>query len=128
VFFGERTNRTWHMPQGGLEEGEGPREGCFRELLEETGVRAATVLAEHPEWLSYDVPEDMRPSGWENRYVGQTQKWFLLRFDGTDADIVIDNDDPEFLQWRWATPAEVVEQAIEFKRELYPRVFAAFSL
>ena len=115
------------MPQGGLEEGEEPEEGCFRELEEEVGTRKATLLAEHPEWLSYDIPQQWRPAGWENRYCGQTQKWFLLRFDGTDADIRVDTDDPEFLDWRWATVDEVIAGAIEFKRELYPRVFAAFA-
>jgi len=126
VFFAERMNGTWHMPQGGLEDGEGAGEGCFRELLEETGTDKATVIAEHPEWLSYDVPPEWRPSTWEDRYRGQTQKWFLLRFDGEDDDIVVDTDEPEFRRWRWATVDEVLAEAIEFKRELYPRVFAAF--
>ena len=114
------------MPQGGLEEGEAPHDACFRELEEEVGTRKATLLAEHPEWLSYDIPPDWRPPAWEDRYRGQTQKWFLLRFDGADADIAVDTDDPEFLDWRWATVDEVIAGAIEFKRELYPRVFDAF--
>jgi len=114
------------MPQGGLEEGEEPSDGCFRELLEETGTDQATVLAEHPAWLSYDVPEEWRPAAWEDRYTGQTQKWFLLRFDGADADITVETEDPEFRRWRWATVGEVLAEAVPFKRGLYPRVFEAF--
>ena len=114
------------MPQGGLLEGEEPRAAVFRELEEETGTRNATIVAEHAEWLSYFVPPSMRPGKWDENYVGQTQKWFLLQFDGTDADFNVDTDDPEFRQWRWATVEEVIDNAIEFKREIYPRVFAAF--
>ena len=126
IFFAERFNGTWHMPQGGLLENEAPRDAVFRELEEETGTKNATILAEHPEWLSYLVPPEMRPGKWDENYVGQTQKWFLLQYDGTDAEFNVDTEDPEFRQWRWATPEEVIDNAIEFKRELYPRVFDAF--
>jgi len=114
------------MPQGGLEGGEKPQAGAFRELEEETGTRNAMVLAEHPDWLRYEIPKKWRPKGWENRYCGQEQKWFLLRFDGSDDELTVETDEPEFRQWKWATVEDVLERAIEFKRELYPAVFAAF--
>ncbi len=65
------------MPQGGMDDGETPLEAAFRELHEETGATTATVLAELPEWLSYDLPDDLtqRPR-WASRYRGQRQRWF----------------------------------------------------
>lgn len=114
------------MPQGGLEEGETPREGVYRELEEEVGTGRATIVAEHPEWLRYDLPEESRPRAWDGRYTGQEQKWFLLRFDGTDADIDIATAEPEFTDWRWATAREIQDGAVFFKRELYASVFEAF--
>jgi putative (di)nucleoside polyphosphate hydrolase len=85
------------------------------------------VLAEHPDWLRYEIPRKWRPKAWENRYCGQEQKWFLLRFDGSDDELTVETDEPEFRQWKWATVDEVIAGAIEFKRDLYPAVFVAFG-
>ena len=125
IWIGRRPKGGWHMPQGGIDPGEEPRQTVMRELREEVGTTKATILAVSDEWLAYEVPEKWRPASWENRYVGQTQKWFLLGFDGDDGDIDLETHDPEFAEWRWATRDEVLAEAIEFKRELYPRVFAA---
>src|SRR5215470_10923353 len=46
----------WQMPQGGVDPGEEPYHAARRELLEETGVSSVDLLAEIPEWLSYDFP------------------------------------------------------------------------
>ena len=127
VFVGKRTNGTWHMPQGGLEKGEGPREGALRELREETGTTRATILAETDDWLEYLVPPEWRPPAWDNKYDGQIQKWFCMRYHGDGSDLDLEtHHDPEFTEWKWATVEEAIDGAIEFKRDLYPRVFAAF--
>ena len=91
VFAAERidTPGAWQMPQGGIEPGEDPRAAARRELAEETGVERATVLAETGGWLCYDLPADLRGNLWKGRYVGQAQKWFAMRFDGSDDDIRI---------------------------------------
>src|SRR5688572_14362742 len=46
----------WQLPQGGIAKGERPREAAVRELWEETGIRSATLIAEIPGWLSYELP------------------------------------------------------------------------
>jgi 8-oxo-dGTP diphosphatase len=54
VFVGRRSDRSeegvdacwWQMPQGGLDEGEDPEAGARRELVEETGVEAASLLTQ----------------------------------------------------------------------------------
>ncbi|RMF07040.1 MAG: NUDIX domain-containing protein, partial [Alphaproteobacteria bacterium] len=51
-WVGDQSEHRWQMPQGGIDEGEDPREAAFRELEEETGTRKATIIAETPGWLS----------------------------------------------------------------------------
>ena len=73
--------RSWQMPQGGIDQGEDPLEAAKRELWEETNVRSVELIAELPDWLNYDLPEEAR-GRWAGRYRGQSQKWFLFRFLG----------------------------------------------
>src|SRR5215510_16572590 len=54
----------WQMPQGGIDAGEEPARAALRELLEETGVRSARIIAESPAWYSYDLPERLQPGAW----------------------------------------------------------------
>ena len=117
----------WQLPQGGLDAGEDPAVAVFRELEEEIGTANATILAEHPEWLDYDLPPDLIGKALGGRYRGQTQKWFALRFQGMDTDIRLDLDPhPEFDAWRWARLAELPGMAVSFKRDIYVRLAADF--
>lgn len=132
VFVGQRLDNpgpAWQMPQGGLDKGETPREAALRELEEETGVAPSLVdiLAETEEWLSYDLPHDVVPKIWKGRYRGQEQKWLLMRFLGSDDQVQIETEDPEFSQWRWMDPAELVDNIVPFKRDVYARVLSAFE-
>lgn len=130
IFTGERidTPGAWQMPQGGIDEGETPSDAVLRELEEETGLHRdlVTMEAEHPEWITYDLPEDIAGKLWKGRYRGQEQKWFLLRYDGPDSEIDIAKHDREFARWRWSSTDEVLRDIVEFKREVYDKVIAAF--
>jgi putative (di)nucleoside polyphosphate hydrolase len=121
----------WQLPQGGMDPGEDPQVAVFRELAEEIGTGHAEVLAEHPEWLSYDLPPELLGKAFGGRYRGQRQRWFALRFLGRDADIRLDLDPhPEFDAWRWARLAELPDLAVGFKRGIYTvlaRDFARFA-
>jgi putative (di)nucleoside polyphosphate hydrolase len=118
----------WQLPQGGMDQGEDPAVAVFRELEEEIGTAHAEILAEHPEWLNYDLPPDLIGKALGGKYRGQTQKWFALRFLGTDADIRLDLDPhPEFDAWRWARLAELPGMAVPFKRAIYERLAVDFS-
>ena len=132
VFVGQRIdNQTdaWQMPQGGIDPGEAPRDAALRELCEETGVTADLVQieAESDGWLPYDLPHDLVPKLWKGRFRGQEQKWFLMRFTGTDDQVLIATETPEFSAWRWVPPSELIDRIVPFKREVYSAVLAQFG-
>ncbi len=118
----------WQLPQGGIDEGEDPRTAVLRELGEEIGTRNAEILAEHPEWLTYDLPPDLLGIAWRGRYRGQRQRWFALRFLGEDSEIRLDLDPhPEFDAWRWASLADLPSLAVPFKRAIYEALAVSFA-
>ncbi|HEY8160649.1 MAG TPA: RNA pyrophosphohydrolase [Methylocystis sp.] len=140
VFIGHRKakgafDRTaepylWQMPQGGIDEGETPYEAALRELYEETNVKSAAFLAEAPTWLSYDLPPEASKR-WNGKYVGQTQRWFALRFSAPDSEIDIHapghgRHKPEFDDWRWEKLSNLPDLIVPFKRQVYLDVVEAF--
>lgn len=127
VFVGQRLDsraEAWQMPQGGIDKGEDPWDAALRELTEETGVLPHLVekIAETPEWLCYDLPDELRGVLWGGRYRGQRQKWYALRFLGLDTDVNIETAHPEFRAWRWADLDELHQLIVPFKRQLYADV------
>ena len=121
----------WQLPQGGIDGAEDPRVAVFRELEEEIGTARAEIIAEHPDWLTYDLPPALVGKALHGRYRGQKQRWFALRFLGEDGDIRLDLDPhPEFDAWRWARLEELPGLAVAFKRPIYEvlaRDFAEFA-
>ena len=139
VFVGRRRKERgapmrgheWQMPQGGIDEGEDPLAAARRELYEETNVRSATLVAEAPEWLAYDLPDGAK-SRFGGRYRGQTQKWFLFRFTGSDSEIDFERPaagahSPEFAAWRWERFEALPDLVVPFKREVYVAVAGWFA-
>jgi putative (di)nucleoside polyphosphate hydrolase len=120
----------WQMPQGGIDEKEDPRAAALRELYEETQMRSVEVLAEHSDWLTYDLPHDLVGKAWGGRYKGQKQKWFAVRLTGPESEIDISpppGHQQEFDAWRWAPVDEVLDVIVPFKRTVYERVLAEFG-
>ena len=130
IFAGERidTPDAWQMPQGGIDSGETPRTAAMRELEEEIGVGPGlvTVEAETADWVRYDLPDELVGKALKGRFRGQDQKWFLLRFGGSDGDIRLETDHPEFIRWKWTTPDELLAAIVPFKRNVYARVLEEF--
>jgi putative (di)nucleoside polyphosphate hydrolase len=124
----------WQMPQGGIDPHEDPREAVMRELWEETGVKSADYLGETG-WLTYEFPPYSGPASHRlAQFRGQRQKWFALRFTGSDREIdplTSRNDQPpEFDQWRWERLDRVADLVVPFRRDVYlavARQFAEFA-
>jgi len=118
---------AWQMPQGGIDADETPGEAALRELGEEIGTTKAEILFESTQWLTYDLPPDLAKRAWGGKWRGQAQRWFAMRFTGTDTDIRIDGPHPEFSIWRWAPRAELIACIVPFKRPVYEAVLAEFE-
>ena len=132
VWVGQRLDSTleaWQMPQGGLDPGEEAEEGALRELEEETGIARdkVEILARCPEQLLYDLPDELLGRMWKGKFRGQSQTWFLMRFTGTDEDVHIETEHPEFRAWKWAEPESLPELIVPFKKGLYRNVLKAFA-
>ncbi|MDG1825280.1 MAG: RNA pyrophosphohydrolase [Henriciella sp.] len=132
VFVGRRINGRgafqWQLPQGGVDDGETTSEAALREMDEEIGVasKMVDVLEETEDWLYYDFPPELlRRMG--GPYLGQRQKWFALRFKGSDSDVRLDKHKPEFDAWRWAPLSEIPSLIVPFKRPVYAEVASRFA-
>jgi putative (di)nucleoside polyphosphate hydrolase len=125
----------WQMPQGGIDADEDPREAVMRELWEETGVASADHLGE-TDWLTYDFPPFSDASSHRlAKFRGQRQKWFALRFTGSEQEIdpltSRNGQPPEFDQWRWERLDRVADLVVPFRRDVYrsvARQFAPFAV
>ena len=124
------TDRLWQMPQGGIDKGEDPLPAARRELYEETGIRTASLLAEAPDWINYDLPPHLVGIALKGRYRGQAQRWFAFRFEGDESEIAINpppgGHEAEFDAWAWKPMDELPSLIVPFKRAVYEQVIAAF--
>ena len=130
VFVAQRIDNpgpAWQMPQGGIDAGEEPQQAAWRELREEVGTDRARYIGESRDWFSYDLPVELVPQIWKGRFRGQRQKWFAFRFLGTDRDIDIATEHPEFSSWRWAELEELPGLIVPFKRTLYGDLITEFK-
>jgi len=121
----------WQMPQGGIDAEEDPRAAVMRELWEETGAVSADYLAE-TDWMTYEFPPyDGQASHRLAKFRGQRQKWFALRFTGSESEIdplTPRNGQPtEFDAWRWERLDRVADLVVPFRRDVYRAVAALFA-
>ncbi len=130
---GDASPTLWQMPQGGIDEGESPQQAAMRELEEETGTAQAEIIGECPRWLTYDLPKEALGIGLKGKFRGQSQKWFAMRFLGSDTDIDIATPiggKAEFDDWKWVALEETAKHIVAFKRPIYEELvkeFAAFT-
>ena len=132
IFTGRRLDNTraWQMPQGGIDNNEIPLEAAYREMYEETGIKKSkvTLLKQTKTWYRYDLPQEIQNKFWGGKFRGQSQKWFLFKFIGTEFDINIGTKDQEFSDWKWSKKTEMLDSIVPFKRSLYQSVLKDFNL
>jgi putative (di)nucleoside polyphosphate hydrolase len=122
----------WQMPQGGIDPGESPLAAAEREVFEETNMRSLRLLAEAPDWLTYDLPDEAIGVALKGKYRGQRQRWFAFAFEGEDVEIDVMQPGgglfhAEFDLWRWEDLARTPDLIVPFKREVYLRIAAVFG-
>ena len=126
IFIAQRNDIAgiWQFPQGGIDKGEEVKEALFRELEEEIGTKDVEIIAEYPEWISYDFPEKiakkMKP------YKGQTQRYFLVKLKDENA-IKLDTKHPEFDEFKFVDVDEVLKHTAHFKKPVYETVLQYFK-
>ena len=114
---------SWQFPQGGIKLKESPEEALYRELREEIGLSQDNVelVSCTKGWLRYRLPKRMLRRNMPG-FVGQKQKWFLLKMIGEDEAITFEySTKPEFDRWRWVTFWYPLGQIISFKKDVYRR-------
>ena len=123
IRFGEK--KLWQMPLGGIDNGEKPIEAAFRELEEETGSKSAKLLFESEDWLEYKLPNELIGKVLKG-FRGQKQKWFLMKFNGSDEEFNLDNHTPEFDEWCWRDLKTMPNLVVDFKKPLYEKLVMIF--
>ena len=126
IFVGKRKdfpkNDKWQMPQGGVNDGEKLLEALRRELEEETSIKSIKILKEIDEWTEYELPNYLLGKIWKGRFRGQKQKWFVLKFIGSDDEINLKTSHPEFIEWKWVSPDTLPNIIVDFKKNLYEKL------
>ena len=122
VFVAKRIDNPknfWQMPQGGVDGGENYYEAALRELKEETSIASVELIQEIDKKLTYILPDHLIGIIWKGRFKGQTQKWFVMRFNGNESEININTKNPEFLDWKWIDLEDLTKIAVNFKLDVY---------
>jgi len=126
ILIGERSNvpGAWQFPQGGVKKSETPKAALSRELLEELSLASTYYrVIETKGPYRYLFPPGRTKEGFD----GQEQTYFLIEFTGTDSNLDVKTDDPEFVRFRWIAPSEFqIAWVPKFKREVYREVFLDF--
>ncbi|MRJ03020.1 MAG: RNA pyrophosphohydrolase [Epsilonproteobacteria bacterium] len=115
---------SWQFPQGGIDEGENPREALLRELREEIGTDEVEIIAEYPDWVSYDFPKTIAQKMYP--YDGQRQKYFLVKLK-PGAKIDLQTKEPEFSDYRFVSYNDLFKYVTFFKRPVYKKVLEYFK-
>ena len=126
IFVGKRKdfpiNNKWQMPLGGVNDGENLVVALKRELEEETSIKSIKILKEIDEWTEYELPNYLLGKIWKGKFRGQKQKWFILKFTGTDDEINLKTSHPEFIEWKWVRPDTLPNIIVDFKKNLYKKL------
>ena len=95
-----------------------------RELAEETSIVSIKIIKELKEWLQYDLPKELLGKIWGGKYRGQKQKWFFVKFLGSDDEIDINTKNAEFIEWKWVEMEKLPDLIVPFKKKIYEKILS----
>lgn len=123
VFWAKRKGaNSWQFPQGGIDFDEDPETAMYRELWEETGLRAEHVqlLGRTRYWLRYKLPERYIRKNSLPLCIGQKQIWFMLRLLSDESMVRFDcGQKQEFDNFKWVEYWYPLQDVVYFKRRVY---------
>ena len=125
VFVGKRIDNPgifWQMPQGGVDNNEKFSDAALRELNEETSIKSVEIIKEIENWYIYELPGYLLGKIWKGKYKGQKQKWFIMKFIGEEKEINLNTKRPEFLDWKWIEPKNLIKVVVNFKLKIYKEI------
>ena len=96
--------------------------GSKSDKLQGHTSRFVTILKEIDGTISYNLPKNLLGIIWKGKYKGQIQKWFIMKFNGTDEEINLKTKNPEFLEWKWIDIDKITDSVVEFKLEVYKKL------
>tara|TARA_B100000686_G_scaffold347791_1_gene437304 strand:- start:1277 stop:1666 length:390 start_codon:yes stop_codon:yes gene_type:complete len=119
---------AWQMPQGGVAKNEKLEDAAYRELYEETGVKKAEIIFQSKKWFKYNIPSPVKKKLWKGKFLGQKQKWFLMKFKGNEKkDINLNIHKAEFNNWKWVNIDQLEGLIVPFKKKMYKEIVKEFE-
>lgn len=114
---------AWQIPQGGIEVGERPIDAFFRELDEEIGTTAVTIIGQLADPISYLWPKELHNRG----FCGQQQWYFLARMQPNTIIDLKRSESVEFATCEWLTASEFFKRCRGFKANAYKQAIAQLA-
>jgi len=104
----KRNSKMWDFPGGGVDAAESFKEAIKREIKEELEIDNVVILHKASFTYSYDWPKSeiekhFKKTGLHKK--GQEQTHFILRFNGEDSEIKLQNE--ELLEYKWISASKL---------------------
>ncbi len=95
-------DNQWDFPGGGLDDGELPETGIFRELKEELGSDSFMIIKQSPINIKFEWPQEAIEAGYRKQgkyWRGQEKYQFIVKFTGDTSDLKLQKDEIKRIKW-----------------------------